>query len=357
MATPKQIDKLRTAAQVGVTISGDTLVPGKEQDGTEAFKMSITEFSPFLTDKGLRIGTTGIISASLQDVKDAAATNTGIKLSNTTFEYTGIFTFASKTASTLIYLNASKQVTSLAAGTNGQVLTLAAGLPAWAAPASGITIDTTPITSGTAGRLLFESATNKVTETANLAVNASVFEIGYNTLIAATKRLSVGSDEGAALNVFSTSGGQFFVGYDSSNFLSILVNSNGQAEFALNFSGIDPLYIFDFPIYARVRPRAFATNAPGATPGIDTNDEDFHHFTGLNTAITSMTTNLGGVPTEAQKLWIAFTDNGTARAITWGASFENGPATLPTTTVASTRLDVGFIWNTVTSKWRCVAAG
>jgi hypothetical protein len=27
---------------------------------------------------------------------------------------------------------------------------------------------------------------------------------------------------------------------------------------------------------------------------------------------------------------------------------------LPTTTVISTRLDVAFIWNESTSKWRCV---
>jgi hypothetical protein len=67
-----------------------------------------------------------------------------------------------------------------------------------------------------------------------------------------------------------------------------------------------------------------------------------------------MTTNLSGTPTDAQTLWIAITDNGTARAITWGASFEASTIALPTTTVISTRLDVAFIWNTATSKWRCV---
>ena len=299
------------------------------------------------------------LTASLRNVKDGLGNNSGIRLSTAEFEYSGIFTFASKTASTLIYLNASKQVTSLA-NAAGVLTNDGAGNFSYAAVASGITIDTTAITSGTAGRLLLESATNKVTESANLAVNTGmgIFNIGYDVIIASAKRLTVGGyDGGSDLNVFSTSGGQLAVGYDSGNFLQVAVNSGGQAEFTLAFSGVNPLFTFYSPIYARVRPRAFATNAPGATPGIDTNDEDFHHFTGLNTAITSMTTNLGGVPTEAQKLWLAFTDNGTARAITWGASFENGAATLPTTTVASTRLDVGFIWNTITSKWRCVAAG
>lgn len=359
MATPKQIDKLRTAAQVGVTISGATLIPAKMQDGTEAFKMSITELSPFLTDKGLRIGTTGIISGSLQDVKDAAATNTGIKLSNTTFEYTGIFTFASKTASTLIYLNGSKQVTSLA-NSAGVLTNDGAGNFSYTSPSASITIDTTAITSGTAGRLLFESATNKVTESANLAVNigSGIFNIGYHTLVAATKRLSVGEDISADFNVVSATGNDHVrIGYDNATYLNIRGDVDGNADFTLN-GGSDPLLrLYNGSIYARIRPRTLVTNAPGATPTVDADAYDFRHFTGLNAAITSMTTNLSGTPTEAQKLWLAFTDNGTGRAITWGASFENGPATLPTTTVASTRLDVGFIWNTVTSKWRCVAAG
>lgn len=97
------------------------------------------------------------------------------------------------------------------------------------------------------------------------------------------------------------------------------------------------------------------TTASSATPTINTDNVDFYSITALAAAITSFTTNLSGTPTEAQTLWIAVTDNGTARAITWGASFESSTVSLPTTTVVSTRLDVGLVWNTVTSKWRCVA--
>ena len=69
-----------------------------------------------------------------------------------------------------------------------------------------------------------------------------------------------------------------------------------------------------------------------------------------------MTTNLTGTPVNGDTLIVSITDNGTGRAITWGAKFESsGNVTLPTTTVASTRLDVGFIWNTATSKFRCLA--
>ena len=96
------------------------------------------------------------------------------------------------------------------------------------------------------------------------------------------------------------------------------------------------------------------TVASSATPTINTDNVDYYSITALAAAITSFTTNLSGTPTIGQTLWISITDNGTARAITWGASFESSTITLPTTTVISTRLDVAFIWNEATSKWRCV---
>lgn len=98
------------------------------------------------------------------------------------------------------------------------------------------------------------------------------------------------------------------------------------------------------------------TTTSSATPTINTDNVDFYSLTAQAEDITSFTTNLSGTPTENQTLWIAITGTA-ARAITWGASFENGAVTLPTTTVSTTRLDVGFVWNTVTSKWRCMASG
>lgn len=97
------------------------------------------------------------------------------------------------------------------------------------------------------------------------------------------------------------------------------------------------------------------TTTSHATPTINTDNVDFFSITAQTEAITSMTTNLSGTPTEGQTLWIAITGTD-ARAITWGASFEASTVALPTTTVTTNRLDVGFIWNTVTSKWRCVAS-
>ena len=105
----------------------------------------------------------------------------------------------------------------------------------------------------------------------------------------------------------------------------------------------------------RVTTRAITTSANSATPTINTDNTDIFVITGQSVAITSFTTNLSGTPTNGQKLWIAITGT-TAIALTWGASFEASTQALPTTTITTGRLDVGFVWNVATTKWRCVAA-
>jgi hypothetical protein len=95
------------------------------------------------------------------------------------------------------------------------------------------------------------------------------------------------------------------------------------------------------------------TTTSSATPTINTDNVDFYSLTAQTVDITSFTTNLSGTPTDGQTLWIAITGTA-ARAITWGASFESSTITLPTTTVTTNRLDVAFIWNAVSGKWRCV---
>lgn len=103
----------------------------------------------------------------------------------------------------------------------------------------------------------------------------------------------------------------------------------------------------------RVTPR-ISTDTSSATPTINTDTTDIFGLTAQAVDITSFTTNLSGTPTDGQKLWI-FVVGTAARAITWGASFEASTVALPTTTVTTNRLDVGFVWNAATSKWRCVA--
>lgn len=104
----------------------------------------------------------------------------------------------------------------------------------------------------------------------------------------------------------------------------------------------------------RITKRVIATTQ-SATPTINTDNLDVSHITGLAQAVTSFTTNLSGTPVDGDTLIIDITDNGTPRALTFGASFEASTVALPTTTVTSTKLTIGFRWNTATSKWTCVA--
>jgi hypothetical protein len=105
----------------------------------------------------------------------------------------------------------------------------------------------------------------------------------------------------------------------------------------------------------RISPRVLASTANSATPTLNTDDYDMMVITGQSVAITSFTTNLTGTPVNGQRLIISITGTG-AIAITWGTSFESSTVTLPSTTVTTARLDVGFIWNVATTKWRCVAS-
>jgi hypothetical protein len=104
----------------------------------------------------------------------------------------------------------------------------------------------------------------------------------------------------------------------------------------------------------RFTPRVGSTTS-SATPTINTDDVDVYKLTAQTADITSFTTNLSGTPSDNDVLIIEITGTA-ARAITWGASFEASTVALPTTTVSTNMLAVAFIYNTATSKWRCVAS-
>jgi hypothetical protein len=71
--------------------------------------------------------------------------------------------------------------------------------------------------------------------------------------------------------------------------------------------------------------------------------------------VTSFSSGLSGTPVNGQHLTIRLLDDGSPHALTFGASFASRGASLPTTTVASKYMYVGFIWNSTTMTWDCVA--
>lgn len=119
-------------------------------------------------------------------------------------------------------------------------------------------------------------------------------------------------------------------------------------------------YFYDFAdnvwigIASRAKRVQSVTDAATVTPNADTNE--CVDITALAQAVTIAAPT--GTPTNFQTLIIRFKDNGTARAITWNAAFVAGGVALPTTTVISKILTVGFFYNTANSlnKWQCVAS-
>ena len=62
-----------------------------------------------------------------------------------------------------------------------------------------------------------------------------------------------------------------------------------------------------------------------------------------------------GTPHEGQELTFRFKDDGTARALTWNAIFEDYTGSLPTTTTAGKTVYIGCKYNLINTKWDVLA--
>ena len=100
--------------------------------------------------------------------------------------------------------------------------------------------------------------------------------------------------------------------------------------------------------------RVQITVTQAASPSINTDNGDIFNITALAQAITSLTTNLTGSPTDNDLIMINITDDGTGRAITRGAKFvSTAGATMATTTIANKRLCEIYKWSTGATVWEC----
>ena len=98
------------------------------------------------------------------------------------------------------------------------------------------------------------------------------------------------------------------------------------------------------------------TVTQSATPTFNTDNGDVFVIDSLAQAITNMTTNMSGTPSQGDMILFEITDNGTARAIAWGIGFVATTGTaLPTTTVLGKTLIVLFE-RTGASTWRCLSS-
>jgi hypothetical protein len=102
----------------------------------------------------------------------------------------------------------------------------------------------------------------------------------------------------------------------------------------------------------RIDPRVTsAASASSLTPDVSTTD--IYAYTALAAGLTINAPT--GTPLDGDKLIFRLLDNGTARALTWNATYTVIGVTLPTTTTASKTTYVGCIYNANNTRWDVIA--
>lgn len=93
-----------------------------------------------------------------------------------------------------------------------------------------------------------------------------------------------------------------------------------------------------------------ATVTTSATPTPNADTTDLYTVTALAEAATFGAPT--GTPSEGQKLMIRIKDNATARALAWNAIYRaSSDLALPSTTILSKTLYLGFVYNNTDTKW------
>jgi hypothetical protein len=121
------------------------------------------------------------------------------------------------------------------------------------------------------------------------------------------------------------------------------LNSKAASSTAVTLTGTETL------TNKRITKRtASITDSSTPTPNSDTTD--IYLVTALaQTATFGAPT---GTPTEGQQLIIRIKDNGTARSLAWNAIYRaSSDLALPTTTIVSKTVYLGFMYNSTDSKW------
>lgn len=95
-------------------------------------------------------------------------------------------------------------------------------------------------------------------------------------------------------------------------------------------------------------PRVYSVTTT-ATLTVNVDSYDQANVTALASALTIA--NPTGTPSDGQGLLIRIEDNGTSRALTFGAQFRAFGTALPTATTLGKIMYIGAFWNALDSKW------
>lgn len=313
------------------TVSGSGDVVGPASGTDNAIVRFDTGTGKLLQDSSVLIGDTGNITGvgTLNTHTIPGGTGTLALLSNITGTNSGTNTGDVTLSGTPDYITIS-----------GQVVTR--GLVDLTTDVTGELPDGNVSNTLTASKVVGSGSTTDAVDlaTAEVAGTLSVSNGGTGATTLGDAGVLIGNGTGAVAATGAGTAGQ-------------VLTSNG--------AGVDPTFqavavtasSTNTLTNKRITKRDGSTTS-SATPTINTDNVDQYRLTAQTADITSFTTNLTGTPVvgDVLDIWITGT---AARAITWGASFSSGPATLPTTTVTTKTLFVRFQYDG--SIWVCMAAG
>lgn len=158
---------------------------------------------------------------------------------------------------------------------------------------------------------------------------------------------------GAEVDVatFSTSGAYTLTGTPASYPVALVYVLKIKAKYASN---LDQAYMVEPYSIEELSQKLDKTRTNSTTTALtitlDASNYDQYDVLALASALTIA--NPTGTPFNGQKIIYRLKDNGTARALTFGAAFRfSSDLTAPTTTTLGKILYLGFIWNATDSKW------
>lgn len=205
------------------------------------------------------------------------------------------------------------------------------------------------------------TATITATEWATGSSGAEkVFDVAYDQLIIGSKYVvvfdtTVHDNDNKPTMFFGTSqSGSAYI-YNTSDGWTAL---NGNLFFGILTSAIKKIVVTDFQglidpaLIPRVPKRvAYVESSTEPAFSIDTADVIVIE---LAHAVSNMSTNMIGTPSDFQELWFRITASGANRAITWGDMFESAGVALDTEVASGETLTAHFIYNAETGKFGCV---
>jgi hypothetical protein len=258
----------------------------------------------------------------------------------------------------ILYASGANTLANLTAGTNGYVLTLAAGVPTWASSTGGVTSFQTSLSGLTPAT----STTGAITLAGTLGVSSG----GTGQTTYTDGQLLIGNSTGNTLTKATLTAG---TGISITNAAGAITITN-SATFTYPGAGVvvstgsawgtsltapagllvgttDTQTLTD----KRVTPRIISiTSSATITPTGDTADQ--YDVTAL--AATATIAAPSGTPTDGQRLILRIKDNGVSQTLAWtttSGAYRAVGVVLPTATVASSVFYAGCIWNSQDTFW------